>query len=111
MHHLFTQSGIFVLQILKHVQKHFLAGHGFLATVLGVETEGLIHLSLTGQWMCSIIIGVVLYCIFLFPFYLLTGKTLMGKAVILLLLLLLLLSLSNVVLLSSDRQDSYLILF
>jgi len=41
-----------VFQILKHAERHFAAGHGYLATVVGVEEEGLIHLSLTGQWMC-----------------------------------------------------------
>ena len=40
-----------MFQILKHAERHFAAGHGYLATVVGVEDEGLIHLSLTGQWM------------------------------------------------------------
>ncbi|KAK7508560.1 hypothetical protein BaRGS_00000126, partial [Batillaria attramentaria] len=37
------------LGVLRHAEKHFLAGHGYLATVLGVEEEGLLHLSLTGK--------------------------------------------------------------
>ena len=45
-------SEAIVFQILKHAERHFAAGHGYLATVVGVEEEGLIHLSLTGQWMC-----------------------------------------------------------
>ncbi|XP_076435937.1 protein RRP5 homolog [Babylonia areolata] len=38
------------LGLLKHAEKRFSAGHGYQATVLGVEEEGgLIHLSLTGR--------------------------------------------------------------
>ncbi|KAL8623223.1 hypothetical protein ACOMHN_041915 [Nucella lapillus] len=41
---------VFVVKLLQHTEKHFPAGHGFEATVLGVEEEGgLIHLSMTGH--------------------------------------------------------------
>lgn len=36
------------LGVLQHAEKNFLPGHGYRATVLSVEKDGLLHLSLTG---------------------------------------------------------------
>ena len=50
-------DGINLFQVLKKAEKSFPGGHGYNATVTGVEREGLIHLSLTGWYTCCTVQG------------------------------------------------------